>query len=186
MTVCTIFVIACLSCPCFLESRSTCSFIKFQSFAFFAIVTMAVMIREVEARSEAWFTVSMWSCARRFRTRVPGGSSSQERAAGRCRLGDCPLSYVSTGFPQACDIHTAPSFSASGIATSASFVKSLSALRTSPLGMVAGLLCVVLGRLVGIPTFNSDRGEELNAEVSKSSGVAQMGCLDSCCGSSVM
>jgi hypothetical protein len=53
ITVCTIFVVACFSCPCFLESSKTCSFIKFQSFAFLAIVTMAMMIREVEARSEA-------------------------------------------------------------------------------------------------------------------------------------
>jgi hypothetical protein len=45
--------VACLSCPCFFDSRRTCSFIKFQSFAFLAIVTMAMMIREVDARSEA-------------------------------------------------------------------------------------------------------------------------------------
>lgn len=54
MTVCTILVVACLSCPCFFESRSTCSFKRFQSFAFLAIVTMAMMIREVDARSEAY------------------------------------------------------------------------------------------------------------------------------------
>jgi hypothetical protein len=53
MTFCTILVVACLSCPCFFDSRSTCSFIRLQSFAFFAIVTMAMMTREVEARSEA-------------------------------------------------------------------------------------------------------------------------------------
>ena len=39
-------------------------------------------------------------------------------------------------------IHTAPSFSASGMAVSTSFEKSLSALSTSPLGMVAGLSSV--------------------------------------------
>jgi hypothetical protein len=53
MTVWTILVVACLSCPCFFDSSRTCSFIKFQSFARLAIVTMATMIREVDARSEA-------------------------------------------------------------------------------------------------------------------------------------
>jgi hypothetical protein len=53
ITVCTILVVACLSCPCFLERSRTCSFIKFQSFARLAIVTMAMMIRDVDARSEA-------------------------------------------------------------------------------------------------------------------------------------
>ena len=53
MMVWTILVVACLSCPCFFESRSTCSFMRFQSFAFLAIVTMAMMTREVDARSEA-------------------------------------------------------------------------------------------------------------------------------------
>lgn len=53
ITVCTILVVACLSWPCFFDSRRTCSFIRFQSPAFFAIVTMAMMTRFVDARSEA-------------------------------------------------------------------------------------------------------------------------------------
>jgi hypothetical protein len=53
MTVWTILVVACFNCPCFFESSRTCSFIRFQSLARLAIVTMEIMIREVDARSEA-------------------------------------------------------------------------------------------------------------------------------------
>jgi len=53
ITVCTILVMACLSCPCFFERSSTCSFNRLQSPASLAIVHMATRIREVDARSEA-------------------------------------------------------------------------------------------------------------------------------------
>ena len=53
MTTCTIFVIACLSWPCFLLSSSTCSFKSDQSPEFLHIVTKPTMRREVEGRSEA-------------------------------------------------------------------------------------------------------------------------------------
>jgi hypothetical protein len=52
ITTCTIFVIACLSWPCFFESNSTCSFNKLQSFACLHIVTMATRDLDVEAKSE--------------------------------------------------------------------------------------------------------------------------------------
>lgn len=54
ITTCTIFVVACFSWPCFLESSSTCSFNRLQSPAFLAIVQIPTRIREVEARSEFW------------------------------------------------------------------------------------------------------------------------------------
>ena len=53
MTTCTILVMACLSCPCFLLSSRTCSFSKLQSPESFEMVTMATSRREVEARSDA-------------------------------------------------------------------------------------------------------------------------------------
>ncbi len=53
MTTCTILVMACLSCPCFLLSSCTCSFSKFQSPASFPIVTIETSNRDVEGRSEA-------------------------------------------------------------------------------------------------------------------------------------
>ena len=52
ITICTIFVMACLSCPCFLLKRSTCSFNKLQSLASLDIVTTATMSLDVEARSD--------------------------------------------------------------------------------------------------------------------------------------
>lgn len=54
MTTWTILVIACLSWPCFLESRSTCSFNCPHSPFSLHNVTMVTMRRDVEARSEAW------------------------------------------------------------------------------------------------------------------------------------
>ncbi len=54
MTVCTILVVACFNCPCFFDSSKTCSFIKSQSLAFLAIVTIAMITRDVDARSEAY------------------------------------------------------------------------------------------------------------------------------------
>ena len=53
ITTWTIFVMACLSCPCFLDSRRTCSFKRPQSFESLHIVTMATSKRDVDARSEA-------------------------------------------------------------------------------------------------------------------------------------
>ena len=52
MTTCTILVMACLSCPCFFDNSSTCSFNEFQSPASLHIVTIATSDRDVEARSE--------------------------------------------------------------------------------------------------------------------------------------
>lgn len=54
ITTCTIFVIACLSWPCFLESNRTCSFSRLQSPESLLSVTIATRIRDVDARSEAW------------------------------------------------------------------------------------------------------------------------------------
>ena len=54
MTTCTIFVVACLSWPCFFESSKTCSLSRPQSPEFLHIVTIATSILEVEARSEAY------------------------------------------------------------------------------------------------------------------------------------
>lgn len=53
ITVWTIFVTACLSWPCFLDSRSTWSFSRFQSPEFLLSVTMVIRMRDVVARSEA-------------------------------------------------------------------------------------------------------------------------------------
>ena len=53
MAACTIFVVACLSWPCFFDSSSICSFNKPQSPVFLDMVMMAISNREVDARSEA-------------------------------------------------------------------------------------------------------------------------------------
>jgi hypothetical protein len=63
ITVCTILVVACFSWPCFFDSSSTCSLSKLQSPAFFAIVHIAMRIREVEARSEAFVLSVKPACA---------------------------------------------------------------------------------------------------------------------------
>ena len=54
MATWTILVVACLSCPCFLESNKICSFNSPQSPDSFEIVMMATSNRDVEARSDAW------------------------------------------------------------------------------------------------------------------------------------
>lgn len=54
ITTCTIVVMACLSCPCFLLSSSTCSFSSAQSPESLQIVTIATITRDVEGRSDAW------------------------------------------------------------------------------------------------------------------------------------
>ena len=55
------------------------------------------------------------------------------------------INYVSFASLSGASEHTEASFSASGIAASTSLVKSLSALSTSPLDMVAGSSCVFIG-----------------------------------------
>ena len=55
------------------------------------------------------------------------------------------INYVSFASPSGTSEHTDASFSASGIAASTSLVKSLSALSTSPLDMVAGSSCIFIG-----------------------------------------
>lgn len=52
IATCTIFVMACLSCPCFFESCRICSSSRFQSPASLQIVMIATSDRDVEARSE--------------------------------------------------------------------------------------------------------------------------------------
>lgn len=54
MTTCTIFVMACLSWPCFFERRRTWSFRRLQSPLSLLIVTMATRTLEVVERSEAY------------------------------------------------------------------------------------------------------------------------------------
>lgn len=54
MTTCTIFVVACLSWPCFFDNSRTWSFNRLQSPASLQIVTIVTRILEVVARSEAW------------------------------------------------------------------------------------------------------------------------------------
>ena len=49
----TILVVACLSCPCFLDNSKICSFSSPQSPESFDIVMIATSNRDVEARSEA-------------------------------------------------------------------------------------------------------------------------------------
>ena len=72
MTTCTIFVMACRSCPCFLESCRTCSFRSRQSLADRHMATMARSSRVVDARSDA--------CSRRRQPRsVPEEGSSDFR-----------------------------------------------------------------------------------------------------------
>jgi hypothetical protein len=57
ITTCTIFVVACLSCPCFLDRRRTWSLRRLQSPAFLIIVTMETRSLDVDARSEAYNSV---------------------------------------------------------------------------------------------------------------------------------
>ena len=133
MTTCTIFVIACFSCPCFLLSSWTCSFNKFQSLASFAIVTMATSNRDVEGRSEAWRV-----CFSRGRS----------LSIAACALFDCE------GNRQRVQIHrrlladTFASFSASGMALLTSGVKSLSAFNTV-LSDILALSCGEVRMLAG-------------------------------------
>ena len=58
ITTCTIFVVACLSCPCFFDNSKTCSFNKLQSPDSFDIVTIATRILDVDARSDAYETLA--------------------------------------------------------------------------------------------------------------------------------
>lgn len=83
--------------------------------------------------------------------------------------------------------HTEASFSASGIAASTSLVKSLSALSTSPLDMVAGSwglsvgcrgICYLPGEVGAGNAILNARGEGV--------GWGGGGVVWSCCGSSVM
>ena len=53
MATWTILVVACLSWPCFFESRRTCSLSNGQSPLSLEIVMMAISSLEVDARSEA-------------------------------------------------------------------------------------------------------------------------------------
>jgi hypothetical protein len=139
MTVWTILVVACLSWPCFLESSRTCSFIKLHSFARLAIVTMAMMMRDVDARSEALNGLVRGSeCASLELMYLAGLLLECEQVVDAglrvALLSPCQLRIASDSIQ-----HTAPCFSASGMAASVSLEKSLSALSTSPLDMVAGL-----------------------------------------------
>lgn len=52
ITTCTIFVMACFSCPCFLLSSSTCSSSNDQSPLFLQMFTTATMRRDVDGRSD--------------------------------------------------------------------------------------------------------------------------------------
>ena len=54
ITTCTIFVVACLSCPCFLDNSRTCSLSRPQSPESLHIVTRPTSSRDVEARSDAF------------------------------------------------------------------------------------------------------------------------------------
>jgi hypothetical protein len=53
IATCTIFVMACLSCPCFFERRSNCSLSRPQSPDCLHIVIMLTSSFDVDARSEA-------------------------------------------------------------------------------------------------------------------------------------
>ena len=53
IATCTIFVVACLSWPCFFDNSNICSFNKDQSPEFFEMVMMATSNLEVDARSDA-------------------------------------------------------------------------------------------------------------------------------------
>lgn len=51
ITVCTILVMACLSCPCFFERSRTWSLSRFQSSEFLLIVTIVMSNRDVVGKS---------------------------------------------------------------------------------------------------------------------------------------
>ena len=53
MATWTIFVVACLSCPCFFDSNSICSSNSPQSFESLDIVMIAISNLDVDARSDA-------------------------------------------------------------------------------------------------------------------------------------
>ena len=58
MTTWTMFVMACLSWPCFLDSSRTCSLSKLQSLASLQRVTIETKHRDVVARSDACNLIS--------------------------------------------------------------------------------------------------------------------------------
>jgi len=96
ITTCTIFVVACLSWPCFLESNRTCSFKRLQSPDSFAIVTIAMMMREVDARSEACNMSGLrFGRVGKPKGSLPVGSASQAREASRLRPGHCSKFSIS-------------------------------------------------------------------------------------------
>ena len=129
-------MIACLSWPCFLESSKTCSLSKLQSPESLLIVTTAMRIRDVDARSDAFGFVSSVKMVELCHAHLSC------LLLQRCELLDSCLNvflFQSARYKSCCitSLRTWASCSASGICLSTSFEKSLSGLRIWPSDMMA-------------------------------------------------
>jgi hypothetical protein len=144
MATCTIFVIACLSCPCFFESCRICSSSRFQSLASLQIVMIATSDRDVEARSDDYFqSQSKLAYGDMFGIALPVWLASPILISCRCLSG-----YLSGAklVKRQVERSVMPTFAiswASGMTLSASLVKSFSGLKIFPSDIVdcgSGLL----------------------------------------------
>jgi hypothetical protein len=137
IATCTIFVIACLSCPCFFESCRTCSSSRFQSPASLQIVMIATSDRDVEARSDDYsrsqskrVQVGLYDMA------SPVWLASPTLISCRCLSGYLSGDKSVKDQSQRSVMLTFAISCASGMTLSASLVKSLSGLKIFPLDMV--------------------------------------------------
>lgn len=131
---------ACLSCPCFLDSKRTWSFNKPQSPESLLSVTMVRRILEVVARSEACRIVSHCSTVYTSSQRAYLSClllQHQELVDG-CLHVRLPIKAGQYGddFEAEEAFHTFASASASGMSLSASLEKSFSGLKRGPSDMV--------------------------------------------------
>ena len=88
ITVCTIFVTDCLSCPCFFDSIWTCSFMFFHSPASLHNVTIATSIRDVDTISEAFnlhFFFFFSNLCQHFISQVELRNNSRDEESARKR-----------------------------------------------------------------------------------------------------
>jgi hypothetical protein len=144
ITTCTIFVIACLSCPCFFESTRTCSSSRFQSPASLQIVTIATSARDVEARSDDYLR----HLDRRHVVRLEMYSFTCLACFSNTNILSMPLwisvcrKCQSNGWVRGSTMLTFAISCASGMILSASLVKSLSGLRMVPSDMSGRVLDV--------------------------------------------
>ena len=144
ITTCTIFVIACLSCPCFFESTRTCSSSRFQSPASLQIVITATSARDVEARSDDYLR----QLDRRHAVRFEMYSFTCLACFSNTSILSMPLwisvcrKCQSNGWVRGSTMLTFAISCASGMILSASLVKSLSGLMMFPSDMSGRVLDV--------------------------------------------